>query len=269
MRHRRGLAAALAVVASAVAVGAAQGASASTAGKVTFKASYAGQATVKRTGDAATISASGKGTGVPIGTGTITGVGTGDTSSQPCATWLGTGVLKGTKGTLNFKVLPGGQACGDESGVASIVAKAQALKGTGVLKGAKGTLKVTGVYDDNAGTFSAKFNGTLTTSAATTPKMTTLALAANARNKLAFTKKKLSAPAGKIKLVMKNPSGLRHNIAVRNGISMKSKLIKKGKVVGKGGVSTVVVTLTKGKYRYVCTVPGHEAAGMWGILTVK
>jgi hypothetical protein len=128
---------------------------------VKFSAKYAGTATVKRTGDAATISASGKGTGLPIGAGTITGVGTGDTSSQPCASWLGTGVLKGKKGTLKFKVLPGGQACGDESGVASIVAKAQVLSATGVLKKAKGTLKVTGVYDDNAGTFSAKFTGKL------------------------------------------------------------------------------------------------------------
>lgn len=37
---------------------------------------------------------------------------------------------------------------------------------------------------------------------------------------------------------------------------------------GKGG--TLRVTFTKrGRYPYVCTVPGHVAAGMKGVLTVK
>ena len=43
----------------------------------------------------------------------------------------------------------------------------------------------------------------------------------------------------------------------------------KGKVVGKDGVSKITMKLAKGKYRFFCTVPGHEAGGMWGILTVK
>jgi uncharacterized cupredoxin-like copper-binding protein len=38
--------------------------------------------------------------------------------------------------------------------------------------------------------------------------------------------------------------------------------------VGKGGVSKVVMTLKPGKYTFYCTVPGHEKAGMKGILTV-
>ena len=33
---------------------------------------------------------------------------------------------------------------------------------------------------------------------------------------------------------------------------------------------TLVVNLTKaGKYEYLCTVPGHAAAGMKGLVTVK
>lgn len=98
---------------------------------------------------------------------------------------------------------------------------------------------------------------------------TTLTIPADKSNKLAFAKKSLTAPAGKITLVMPNPSILPHNIAVRAGTSAKSKLIAKGKVVGKGGVSRVTVVLKRGKYRFLCTVPGHEAGGMWGILTVK
>jgi plastocyanin len=97
---------------------------------------------------------------------------------------------------------------------------------------------------------------------------TTLKISADAKNKLAFNKKKLTAKAGKVTIVMSNPSILPHNIALRRGTSMKSKLIAKGKVVTKGGVSKVTATLKKGKYRYACTVPGHEAGGMWGILTV-
>jgi len=58
-------------------------------------------------------------------------------------------------------MLPGSTGCGDDAGIVSINAKAQVLKATGVLKNAKGTLKVTGVYDDNNGSFSAKFTGKL------------------------------------------------------------------------------------------------------------
>ena len=129
---------------------------------VTFTAKYAGKANVKLTGDVADISATGTGTGTPIGAGTVTGTGSGDSSQQPCVPWGGTGLIKGTKGTLTFKMLPGSQGCGDEQGnVFSINARAQVTKATGKLAKAKGTLKVTGVYDRGAGTFSVKFNGKL------------------------------------------------------------------------------------------------------------
>jgi uncharacterized cupredoxin-like copper-binding protein len=36
-----------------------------------------------------------------------------------------------------------------------------------------------------------------------------------------------------------------------------------------GKKAVLVVTLKKGKYPYLCTVPGHAAAGMKGTLTVK
>ena len=37
---------------------------------------------------------------------------------------------------------------------------------------------------------------------------------------------------------------------------------------GKGGVLRVSFAKT-GRYRYVCTVPGHASAGMWGVLRVR
>lgn len=88
--------------------------------------------------------------------------------------------------------------------------------------------------------------------------------------KLAYAKKGLVATAGSVTLRSKNLSPvLKHNIALRSGATAKSPLLKTGKVVGANGVSSVTVNLKKGTYRYVCTVKGHEAGGMWGILTVK
>ncbi len=87
--------------------------------------------------------------------------------------------------------------------------------------------------------------------------------------KLAYAKKALAAKAGKITLKMPNPAVLPHNIELRKGTGSSGKALVKGKIVGSGGISTITATLRKGKYRFFCAVPGHEAGGMWGILTVK
>ena len=88
--------------------------------------------------------------------------------------------------------------------------------------------------------------------------------------KLAYAKKALSATRGSVTLRSKNTSPvLQHNIALRKGTKATGKLLAKGKIVGKGGVSKITLKVAKGKYRFLCTVPGHEAGGMWGILTVK
>jgi uncharacterized cupredoxin-like copper-binding protein len=42
----------------------------------------------------------------------------------------------------------------------------------------------------------------------------------------------------------------------------------KGKIVPKGATSTVSAKLKRGTYVFYCTVPGHEAAGMKGTLTI-
>ena len=146
-----------ALIGSAIASGAAS------VKTIPFTAKYAGTATVKLNGDVADISATGTGKGVPIGAGKITGIGTGDSSQQPCVPWGGTGVMTGTKSTkVMFKVLPGSQGCGDQEGnVFSIVGYVQVTKATGTLAKAKGKLKITGVYDRGAGTFSVKFSGKL------------------------------------------------------------------------------------------------------------
>jgi uncharacterized cupredoxin-like copper-binding protein len=92
----------------------------------------------------------------------------------------------------------------------------------------------------------------------------TLTLTADKSGKLKFDKSKLTVTHGKVTLVMKNPSGLPHAIAVEGkGID------KDGKTVQKGGASKVTVTLKKGTYDFYCPVDGHRAGGMKGKLTVK
>jgi uncharacterized cupredoxin-like copper-binding protein len=87
---------------------------------------------------------------------------------------------------------------------------------------------------------------------------------------LAYAKKSLTATRGVVTLRSKNMSAvLKHDIALRKGVTAKGKTIAKGKTVGTGGVSVARATLARGKYRFFCTVPGHEQGGMWGILTVK
>ena len=76
-----------------------------------------------------------------------------------------------------------------------------------------------------------------------------------------FASTQATAEAGKLELVMANPSPLQHNIAIKGGVI--------GPIVGTGGTSQFTDTFTPGKYQYICTVPGHEAGGMKGTLTVE
>jgi plastocyanin len=91
----------------------------------------------------------------------------------------------------------------------------------------------------------------------------TIKLAAD-KSALKFDKSKLTAKAGKVSLVMSNPSGSQHAVAIKgNGVDVD------GKTVGSGGTSTASSTLKAGTYTFYCPVPGHEAAGMKGTLTVQ
>src|SRR5512133_279884 len=92
---------------------------------------------------------------------------------------------------------------------------------------------------------------------------TTLSLRAS-KTKLAFNHKTLTAKHGTVTLVMSNPSGFPHAIAVEgHGVD------KDGKTVNKGGTSRVTVKLKKGTYTFYCPVDGHKAAGMKGKLIVS
>ncbi len=91
-----------------------------------------------------------------------------------------------------------------------------------------------------------------------------LEIAADPTGALAFVASKATAPAGTIEFVMPNKSPIQHDIAVKNGGEQG-----KGPVVGQGGTSRFSADLKAGRYEFFCSVPGHEAGGMRGELTVK
>jgi uncharacterized cupredoxin-like copper-binding protein len=92
----------------------------------------------------------------------------------------------------------------------------------------------------------------------------TLKLAADPGGALKFDKTSLTAKAGKVTVIMDNPSSLPHAIEVEG----KGQELK-GDTVTKGGASKVSGTLKPGKYEFYCPVDGHKAAGMKGTLTVS
>src|SRR5581483_9252905 len=129
---------------------------------IAFVGSYSGTAVTNATDNVVSIKANGTGTGTLLGAGKIVGVGSGDSSVQPCVPFTGTGNMTGPGGSIIFKVLPGSSGCGDEQGqLFTVSAKAVILKATGKLLKRKGTLRITGTFDRSSGAFSAKFRGTL------------------------------------------------------------------------------------------------------------
>ena len=89
-------------------------------------------------------------------------------------------------------------------------------------------------------------------------------LAADPSGALKFDKSSLSAKAGKLTVVMSNPSDLPHAIEIDgNGIEIK------GQTVNKGGTSKASGDLKAGTYEFYCPVDSHKQAGMKGTLTVS
>ena len=92
----------------------------------------------------------------------------------------------------------------------------------------------------------------------------TLKISADPGGALKFDKSSLTAKAGKVTIVMDNPSSLPHAVEIEgNGVE------EEGDTVEKGGVSKATATVKAGTYEFYCPVDGHKQAGMKGTLTVQ
>ncbi len=124
-------------------------------------------------------------------------------------------------------------------------------------------LAACGGGDDNGGSTTAATSTTSTTTQAAGGGAT-INLAADP-DQLAYDTTSLSAPAGKDTIDFDNPSATGHDVCVEDS---------SGKELGCSDViaqdkTTLSVDLKPGTYTYFCSVPGHEAAGMKGTLTVQ
>ena len=72
----------------------------------------------------------------------------------------------------------------------------------------------------------------------------------------------LAARAGRLTFQIKNVGTVEHNFVVE-GTAVKLESIQPGET------QTAAVDLAAGTYRMVCTIPGHEEAGMVGTLEVS
>jgi plastocyanin len=95
-------------------------------------------------------------------------------------------------------------------------------------------------------------------------KAQTIRISADPGGALAFDKSSLSAKAGKVTIVMDNPSDLPHAVEIEGG-----GVEVAGDTVMKGGVSKASADLKPGDYEYYCPVGNHKDAGMEGTLTVN
>ena len=91
----------------------------------------------------------------------------------------------------------------------------------------------------------------------------TVKLTADPGGALKFDTTKLSAKAGKVTVVMDNPSSTPHAVEVEGkGVEQETKTLT-------GGTAKMTVDLKPGKYEFYCPVDGHRQAGMEGTLTVQ
>jgi uncharacterized cupredoxin-like copper-binding protein len=82
---------------------------------------------------------------------------------------------------------------------------------------------------------------------------------------LRFVQRRLIARAGRVTFVFTNPATLGHNFAVRRG----KRRLGTTPTISRGATRRLTLRLAAGRYTFFCAVPGHEAAGMKGILRAR
>ena len=90
---------------------------------------------------------------------------------------------------------------------------------------------------------------------------TTVTVTAGKPSELKFTLSKKTVPKGAVTFKVTNKGTSSHDFKIAG---------KKTALLARGKAATLKVTFKKaGKFAFLCTVPGHAAAGMKGTLTVK
>jgi uncharacterized cupredoxin-like copper-binding protein len=104
-------------------------------------------------------------------------------------------------------------------------------------------------------------------------KGTTVNVTAGKPTELAFTLSTKSVKKGAVTFKVTNSGALSHDFKVcssNKGGTASSCSGKATAMISPKGTATLSVTFSKpGKYEYLCTVPGHAAAGMKGLITVS
>jgi len=104
-------------------------------------------------------------------------------------------------------------------------------------------------------------------------KATVITVTAGKPSELAFKLSKSSnIAAGTVTFKVTNGGALSHNFKLcTKAVTSSTASACTGKVtplLAKGKSATLTVTLAKGEYEFLCTVPGHAAAGMKGLIGV-
>jgi plastocyanin len=93
----------------------------------------------------------------------------------------------------------------------------------------------------------------------------TIPISADPTGQLKFNTTKLSAKAGSATFAFTNEAPIAHDFTIESSSGSKVGATP----IFTGGTKSAAVTLKPGTYTFLCTVPGHAAAGMKGTLTVK
>ena len=129
---------------------------------------------------------------------------------------------------------------------------------------AAATAATTAATTTAAATTAAATTAAATTAAATTAA-TTVAVSADP-SALAFDKTAITVSAGKVTFDFNNPAPLQHNFSIR---AADGSVVGASDTVTSQAAAPFTVNLQPGTYTFFCSVPGHEAAGMKGTLTVN
>ena len=119
----------------------------------------------------------------------------------------------------------------------------------------KGSVFVVGALAALTVAVAGAFGGPATQSA------TSVAVTAGKPSELKFIVKPKTVKKGVVDFKVANKGALAHDFKIAG---------KKTKQLARGKTATLRITFKKaGKYAYLCTVPGHAAGGMKGVLTVN